>query len=124
MMRVATCACDQLSVACEDEPVLVSLCHCLECQKRTGSTFGIAAFFVRDRVTVTGEASIHERPSDSGHPVSHHFCASCGSAVFRYPHRKLDYVAIAAGAFADPNFPGPQKSAYAERRHGWLPESL
>jgi Glutathione-dependent formaldehyde-activating enzyme len=30
-------------------------CHCLQCQRRTGSTYGIAAFFRRENVTVAGE---------------------------------------------------------------------
>lgn len=44
-MRTATCACGQLSVSCASEPAKISLCYCLDCQKRTGSTYGIAAFF-------------------------------------------------------------------------------
>ena len=38
--RTATCSCGQLRLACEGEPVRISICHCLECQKRTGSIFG------------------------------------------------------------------------------------
>ena len=36
-MRVASCSCGQLRLTCEGEPVRISICHCLECQKRTGN---------------------------------------------------------------------------------------
>ena len=118
--RVATCACGQLSVRCSGEPVSVSLCHCLECQKRTGSTFGIAAFYARTDVEVAGESSDYSRAADSGYSVLHHFCPRCGSTVFWEASRKPDFVAVAVGAFADPAFPAPGKSVYVERRHHWL----
>jgi hypothetical protein len=77
--RLATCACRQLSVTCAGEPVSVSLCSCLECQRRTGSTFGIAAFFSREVVSIQGDSTSYDRPSDSGFLVSFHFCPRCGS---------------------------------------------
>src|SRR5262245_13880655 len=54
--RTASCACGQLRVMCAGDPMMVSLCHCLECQKRTGSTYGIAAFFSREAVKTEGDA--------------------------------------------------------------------
>lgn len=118
--RIATCACGQLSVRCAGEPVSVSLCHCRECQKRTGSTYGIAAFFDRSNVVTSGEVSDYSRPSDSGFEVLHHFCPRCGSTVYWKPRRKPDVIAVAVGAFADPAFPAPSKSVYLEHRHHWV----
>lgn len=122
--RVATCSCGQLAAACEGEPVSVSLCHCLECQRRTGSTYGIAAFFARDRVALSGASTVFTRPSDSGFPVSFYFCPTCGSTVWWEPSRKPDVIAVAPGAFADPTFPGPVKSVYQHHRHHWLPAGI
>ncbi|MGE0240188.1 MAG: GFA family protein [Parvibaculaceae bacterium] len=118
--RSASCACGALSVTCLSEPVKVSLCHCLACQRRTGSVFGIAAFFERRHVRVDGEARRFSRPSDSGFPVIFHFCPRCGSTVFWEPQRKPDVVAVAAGAFADPEFPQPDQSVYEDCRHAWV----
>lgn len=42
--RSATCTCGKLSIQYRDEPLKISLCHCLECQRRTGSAFGVAVF--------------------------------------------------------------------------------
>ena len=119
--RVATCACGQLRIACRGGPLKVSLCHCLDCQKRTGSTYGIAAFFPRERVRAEGRASRYERSSDSGHAVAFHFCPDCGSTVFWEPERKPEAIAVAVGSFADPSFPAPTQSVWNERRHPWVP---
>ena len=41
--RDASCSCGQLHLTCEGEPVRISVCHCLACQQRTGSAFGVQA---------------------------------------------------------------------------------
>jgi hypothetical protein len=118
--RTASCACGQLRVACIGEPQKISLCHCLDCQKRTGSTYGIAAFFHRQDVKAEGRTSTYKRASDSGHAVTFHFCPDCGSTVFWEPDRKPEAVAVAVGSFADPTFPAPTQSVWNERRHPWV----
>lgn len=118
--RAATCACGQLRVTCRDEPRLVSLCHCLDCQRRTGSAFGIAAFWPRDAVSVAGRATAFSRLADSGFSIRFHFCPDCGSTVYWEPARKPDMVAVAVGAFADPGFPAPHQAVWDQRRHPWV----
>ena len=118
--RVATCACGQLSIRCLGEPTKVSLCHCLACQKRTGSTYGVAAFFWRKDVEPQGATQSYTRQSDSGHPITFHFCPDCGSTVFWKPHRKPDTMAVAVGSFADPTFPPPTQAVFTAQRHPWV----
>jgi hypothetical protein len=120
MTRVANCTCGQLQIRCSGEPTKVSLCHCLDCQRRTGSPFGIAAFFDAGSTEVSGASRSYRRDSDSGFPVTFHFCDTCGSTVFWYPSRKPAAVAIAVGCFADPLFPAPSQAVYGEHRHGWV----
>jgi hypothetical protein len=119
--RTVTCACGQLRAACEGEPAKVSLCHCLDCQRRTGSTFGIAAFYSRDAIQTEGTSRSYRRKADSGFSVQFHFCPVCGSTVFWEPERKPDAIAVAVGCFGDPMFPAPSQSVYDEQRHAWVP---
>ncbi|MBX3485375.1 GFA family protein [Phenylobacterium sp.] len=122
--RTATCACGQVRVTCEGEPLKVSLCHCRECQRRTGGPFGVAAFFPREAVAATGETREFRRPSDSGFDLIFRFCPACGSTVWWEALRMPDRIAVAAGAFADPDFPPPGQAVYREHRHAWIPEDL
>lgn len=124
MTRIATCSCGQLELSCNGDPVSISLCHCLECQRRTGGPFGIAAFFSIHAVAVSGQSTAWERGSDNGFPVTFHFCPVCGSTVWWEPARKPEFVAVAPGAFADPAFPAPTKTVYEHHRHHWLPDGI
>ena len=118
--RVATCSCGRLRVTCDGDPLSVTLCHCPACQRRTGSAFGVAAFFEETRVRVEGPSTTYTRPSDSGHPVTFHFCPTCGTSLFWFPSRLPGKVAVAVGAFADPTFPAPGKGVHADHRHPWV----
>ena len=120
--RIATCACGQVRVACSGEPLKVSLCHCRECQRRTGGPFGVAAFFPPEAVSATGDTREFRRASDSGFDVVFRFCPNCGSTVWWESLRLPDRIAVAVGAFADPAFPAPTQAVYRQHRHAWLPE--
>jgi hypothetical protein len=98
----------------------VSLCHCRQCQKRTGSAFGLAAFFSREFVEAVGPTRIYSRQSQSGQQVTFRFCGECGSTVWWDTARLPDRIAVAVGAFADPGFPPPTQSVFGERRHLWV----
>jgi len=117
--RIASCSCGQLRLACEGEPVRVSICHCLECQKRTGSVFAAQARFPSTAVTIAGESTTWSRTGDDGGTATFHFCPTCGSTVCWLPHDAPEIVYVATGAFADPAFPPPHVSVYEERRHPW-----
>jgi hypothetical protein len=125
--RIASCSCGQLKVTTRTDPVRVSICHCLACQRRTGSVFGAQARFRRDAATITGASSKYVRVGDEGSKVTFSFCPVCGSTVY-YAVEGYDQesLAIPVGAFADPGFPSPTFSVYEERMHSWvgLPEGI
>jgi hypothetical protein len=120
MTRSAACHCGQLRVTCEGEPRRVSLCHCLDCQRRTGSVFSIAAFYDRSRVTPVGMSHTFKRDSASGKPVTFHFCPRCGSNVYWEAERMPHLVGVAVGAFAEPGFPRPEQAVWTRDKHAWL----
>lgn len=96
------------------------MCHCLACQRRTGSAFGIQARFPAKRVRIVGLHSDYVRISDEGEERAFHFCPDCGATVFYTLATAPDVVAVPIGAFADPTFPPPRISVYESRRHPWL----
>jgi hypothetical protein len=123
--RRAACSCGQLCLVAEGEPVRVSLCHCLACQRRTGSTYGMQARFPEENVHIEGRSTEYERISDDGDARTSHFCPECGSTVY-YRLAGVDAIAVPVGAFADPTFPPPRISVYESRRHAWVvvPEAI
>ena len=119
--REATCSCGQLRITADGEPVRVSVCHCLACQRRTGSTYGVQARFPRERVAVTGEHREYVRlADDDAEQRTFSFCPECGSTVFYAIGPLPDMVAIPVGCFADPAFPAPSRSVWEARKHSWV----
>lgn len=124
--RTAACACGQLRAVCGGDPMRVALCNCTQCQRRTGSAFGVNCYFPRTQVRMEGEAKRFTRSSDATREVHISFCPTCGSTVFWDLPMRPEVVGIAVGAFADPDFPAPHAVAWAENKHHWvlLPEGV
>jgi hypothetical protein len=118
--RVAACSCGQLQAHVVGEPVRVSVCHCLACQRRTGSVFGAQARFPREAVTVVGATTEYVRTGDQGTKCTFRFCPKCGATVYYTLEGFADTVAIPVGVFADPSFPAPSRSVYERRMHSWV----
>lgn len=119
--RTATCSCSQLRAICEGEPPLVILCDCTQCQRRTGSVYGVGVYFERPRVRIEGNFKRFRRSSDSGGHMETGFCPECGSTVFWELEVWPDKIGVAAGAFADPTLPAPHIVVWTENKYHWVP---
>lgn len=118
--RTASCSCGKLRLTTSEEPVRVSICHCLACQRRTGSVFGAQARFHKRAVQITGESTAYVRVGDEGGKATFHFCPRCGAIVHYEIEGQPEYAAVPVGAFAEPGFPAPTYSVYEERMHPWV----
>jgi hypothetical protein len=118
--RTAACSCGQLRITVHGEPRGVGICHCLECQRRTGSVFAALASFAAP-YEVEGQASEYVRAGDQGARFRFRFCPVCGANLFHTEEGfEAHSVGVAVGAFGDPGFPAPQVSVYDSRRHPWV----
>jgi len=119
-LRSASCSCGQLQLSVSGEPLRISICHCLACQRRTGSAFGVQVRFAKESVRISGQSSSFVRVSDDGNKLTFHFCPQCGATVHYEVEGQEDRVAVPVGAFADPAFPAPSFSVYERRMHPWV----
>jgi hypothetical protein len=118
--RTAWCCCGALRARVSADPTLVAACHCEQCQRRTGSAFGISAYFRADQVQIDGASKTFSRPGQEGRAIQGHFCPECGTTLFWKAEFMPGHVGIAAGTFADPTFPPPTVSAWEQRKHPWV----
>ena len=119
--RIATCACHGITLKVHGEPQVVSACNCISCQKRTGSTFGVSAFFRKDQIAaVSGDAKIYDCTSDSGREVTMRFCPNCGTTVYWELDIYPDHVGVAVGCFGDKAFPVPERVVWCDHKHSWV----
>ena len=125
--RTAQCACGRLRVTVRGEPLMVGVCHCDFCQKRSGSVFAASACFGDDQlVEIIGEAKIYNGlkidgvgTAAGGGSVDYFFCPMCGSSVYHVADG-LPGLFVDVGNFVDPDFPAPKSELYTNLRHHWL----
>jgi len=107
MTRIAHCSCGSLRAGATGEPALLGVCHRTECQRRTGSAFGVGTYFPKEQVRAEGPSTVYVRGSDSGRKIEQHFLA-----LLRF------YGVLVLGIF-----PGPYRHRlWRIRRSGVIPK--
>ena len=118
----ATCACGQASISVKSLPTMHGVCHCTNCKRRTGSAFGISAYFDKTTITgCTGKTNVyafHHAAKDQDQ--ERHFCAVCGTTLFWFVSALPDKIGIAGGCFADEGLPEPAYSVTDGKKEAWV----
>lgn len=121
MNRKAKCSCGELEIELSGDPIFVVTCSCLNCQRRTGSVFGVSAYFDNSQVVnKNGKPTVFSDISDTKLKIERSFCASCGSTVYWEAEFKPNMIGVAVGCFEDPKFPEPKLSAWNRSKHEWV----
>lgn len=107
--------------------MFVHCCHCLDCQRQTGSAFAINALIETDRITVlTGNPEPVAVPTDSGRPHRIFRCAACRVAVWSEYGGRSALRFVRVGTLDDPSALPPDVHIYVRSKLPWvsLPESI
>src|SRR5512139_2233299 len=120
MQRRAQCSCGSVELVVVGEPSSVVACHCLACQRRTGSVFGVGAYFPQEQITVTGATQEFVRRTEAGNQFVTHFCPACGTSMHWRSDKNPGLVGVSVGAFADASFPAPVRSVWEQSKHPWV----
>ena len=123
--RTASCRCGQLKATVAGEYVRMSVCHCLNCKKRSGSAFAVQARWPKSQAQIEGVSKTFVIVADSGNRATFHFCPECGSDVYyeidgKFDDKFNDLIAIPLGAFDHPFFGTPAYSVWESRKHDWV----
>ncbi len=120
--RTATCACGGISITVRGDPAMHGICHCTNCKRRTGSAFGISAYFPRTAVVEQkGETQVYAfHHAAQNHDQARHFCPRCGTTLFWTISTLPELIGIAGGCFADGGLPEPAYSVTDGKREAWL----
>lgn len=117
--RIAQCLCGALSATCQGEPARVSVCHCVNCKRRSGSAFSYTAGYDATQVSTSGHYATYRRPGEEVRWADFHFCPLCGTTVFYEISARPGMISVPAGGFADKDFPEPRFEVFDERRADW-----
>jgi hypothetical protein len=120
------CACGEVRYRLASEPLFVHCCHCLHCQRQTGSAFVVNVLIETDRVELlTGEPHPVDVPRTGGKKQRIFRCPTCETALFsRYTRAGIRFVR--AGTLDDPSSVTPDVHIFTRSKVPWvvLPESV
>jgi hypothetical protein len=108
------------------EPLFTHCCHCLNCQRQTGSAFVINLLIEADRVELLGVEPLQvDVPRDDGSTQPIFRCPTCQVAVFsQYSHPAVRFVR--GGTLDEPASIAPDVHIFTRSKLPWvaLPESV
>jgi hypothetical protein len=121
------CACGKVRYRMTAAPMFVHCCHCLNCQKHTGSAFVINMIVETSRVERRGlEPQGTVMPLNGGSPNTIFRCPECGVAVWSDYGNRPQILFLRAGTLDDPRAVSPDVHIYTRSKLPWvrLPEGV
>ena len=115
------CQCGGVRYVLKAEPIRTVACHCSECQKQSGSAFGMSMIVPEASLTVTGTTKSYVRTADSGNRNEGVFCPECGNRIYQIPRHFKDALVLKPGTLDDTSWVRPSHFAFMKSCQGWVP---
>jgi hypothetical protein len=125
VQREGGCSCGAVRYRLTSDPLFVHCCHCLNCQRQTGSAFVINVLIETDRIELlASEAQRVDVPRDRGTQKIWR-CPACQVALYsQYTRPQVRFVR--AGTLDDPASVEPDVHIFTRSKLPWvvLPDSV
>jgi hypothetical protein len=118
--REGGCACGSVRYRLTSDPLFVHCCHCLNCQRQTGSAFVLNLLIEAERVELlAGDPHAVDVPRDDGSAQRIFRCPTCRVALFStYGWPEIRFVR--AGTLNDPSSVAPDVHIYTRSKLPWI----
>jgi len=117
------CHCGFITVEGEADPEGVAICHCTDCQTRTGSAFGMVVPVDGSTFKMTGQPTTYlKTTAESGTPRIQAFCPKCGSSIYSTSPgegRQASYK-LRVGILAQRDQLAPKRQIWFRSAQAWL----
>ncbi len=115
------CQCGAVRYKVGGEPLALFACHCAECQRQSGSAFGLSMIVKRDDfVLERGTLKSFERATDSGRTISGHFCPDCGVRIYHLPTWREGVLTLKPGTLDDTGWLRPSGHVWTDSAQPWV----
>ena len=116
------CQCGKLRYRVDGEPLVLVACHCTECQRQSGSAFGMSLVVPRESFELlSGEPRTFTRKADSGGSVDCAFCGECGTRIFHSPSKLPTTLNVKPGTLDDTSWLSPAMHTWVSSKQPWVP---
>lgn len=114
------CHCGNITYEADVDPEKVSICHCTDCQKLTGSAFRVTVLAPKAGFRLlTGQPKIYIKTADSGTQRAHGFCPDCGTPIFATQVTDPQVYGIRVGTIRQRTELRPGKQAWCRSALDW-----
>ena len=113
------CQCGRVRYRIEGAPLGLAVCHCTECQRQSGSAFGMSLAVPSDAFRLTaGELRSFTVQCESGRTKRCTFCPDCGTRIY---HQVLEAVmSLKPGTLDDTSWLAPDSHYWTKRKQPWV----
>jgi len=121
------CQCGSVRYEIRDNPLAVYACHCTECQRQSGSAFGLSMPVPREAVAVVaGTPKEWRRILDSGRIIRCVYCGDCGVRLIHHPERNPQVSIVKPGTLDDTQWLEPVGHIWTRSAQPWfeIPQDL
>lgn len=117
-MRVTgRCHCGRITYTATIDPEDVTLCHCTDCQRVSGSAYRVSVPAPRQTFELAGEPKVYIKTAESGRKRAHGFCPECSSPIYSAPVENPATFSLRVGCL-------DQRADLPPRRQIWCDSAL
>ena len=119
------CSCGEIRYRLTSDPLVTHCCHCLNCQRQTGSAFVINILIEADRMELLAREPVRvDVPRDDGSTQKTSRCPTCQVAIYS-DYGRPDVRFVRGGTLDDPSQVTPDVHIFTRSKRAWvtLPES-
>jgi hypothetical protein len=114
------CICGEVRYAVTGQPLLLSICHCTTCQRRTGSAFAMTLVVKRAELKLRkGHPITRDLRTGSGAVSRHHFCNECLVRTHTEPAKQPQLSYVRPGTLDDPSQMTPTVQIWTRSAQSW-----
>jgi hypothetical protein len=119
--RAGGCLCGELRYALQGDPVMVAACHCQDCQRQSGSAFGMSLLIRREDFHWTsGAPKLWVGRADSGVQKDCAFCGTCGTRIYNALTSMPATFNVKPGTLDDTSWFEPKIQVWTDRKQPWV----
>lgn len=113
------CLCRAIRYRLDAAPLLVYICHCRDCQTRSGSAFSLNILVRTADLTVSGSVKAARRTTPKGREVEDSVCPVCATSISGHAVATPDYASLRAGTLDDASWAVPIAQTWVKSAIPW-----
>lgn len=111
------CQCGFIRYCIHEAPRQLNVCHCTDCQKQSGSAFGMSLVIRPESLTIdSGTVKEFELTADSGRTKTCGFCPECGVRIY---NRTSALCSVKAGTLDNTRSLRPDAQYWTKNKQDW-----